>query len=175
MKAKMKLKNLLSFLLALVMVVTLLPGMGMTALAVEDGSTDPPAPAVTEVRETPETPETPEEPETPEPDPGVTATGKMTVSQPAMMAGGSDSFGTVRLTFTEDSVFSDQVIKLKGYQYIKECKVGATVYDVPELETQDFKTNGEYVAYMYGNNLYLKGNLNGACIDLQSLCRMIRP
>ena len=33
MKAKMKLKNLLSFLLALVMVVTLLPGMGMTALA----------------------------------------------------------------------------------------------------------------------------------------------
>ena len=169
MKAKMKLKNLLSFLLALVMVVTLLPGMGMTALAVEDGSTDPPAPAVTEVRETPETPETPEEPETPEPDPGVTATGKMTVSQPAMMAGGSDSFGTVRLTFTEDSVFSDQVIKLKGYQYIKECKVGATVYDVPELETQDFKTNGEYVAYMYGNNLYLKGNLNGACIDLQSV------
>ena len=82
---------------------------------------------------------------------------------------GSDSFGTVRLTFTEDSVFSDQVIKLKGYQYIKECKVGATVYDVPELETQDFKTNGEYVAYMYGNNLYLKGNLDGACIDLQSV------
>ena len=120
MKAKMKLKNLLSFLLALVMAVGMLPGMGMTALA-------------------------------------------------AMMAGGSDSFGTVRLTFTEDSVFSDQVIKLKGYQYIKECKVGATVYDVPELETQDFKTNGEYVAYMYGNNLYLKGNLNGACIDLQSV------
>ena len=35
MKAKMKLKNLLSFLLALVMVVTLLPGMGMTALAAD--------------------------------------------------------------------------------------------------------------------------------------------
>ena len=51
MKAKMKLKNLLSFLLALVMVVTLLPGMGMTALAVEDGGNDPPAPAVTEAPE----------------------------------------------------------------------------------------------------------------------------
>ena len=50
MKAKMKLKNLLSFLLALVMVVTLLPGMGMTALAAEDGDeeTGPPAVEVVE-------------------------------------------------------------------------------------------------------------------------------
>lgn len=64
MKAKLKPHKLLSMLLALVMAVGMLPGMGMTALA-------------------------------------------------AMMAGGSDSFGTVRLTFTEDSVFSDQVIKLK--------------------------------------------------------------
>ena len=46
MKAKMKLKNLLSFLLALVMVVTLLPGMGMTALAVEDGGEGNGPPAV---------------------------------------------------------------------------------------------------------------------------------
>ena len=59
MKAKVKLHKLLSLLLALALVVTLLPGMGMTALAVEDGSTDPPAQAVTEVQETPETPETP--------------------------------------------------------------------------------------------------------------------
>ena len=82
-------------------------------------------------------------------------------------AGGSDAFGEVRLTFTKDSVFTDQVIKLKGYQYIKECKVGATVYDVPELEAPEFKTTGDYVAYMSGSSLYLKGNLNGACIDLQ--------
>ena len=47
MKAKVKLHKLLSLLLALALVVTLLPGMGMTALAVEDGSTDPPAQAVT--------------------------------------------------------------------------------------------------------------------------------
>ena len=46
MKAKMKLKNLLSFLLALVMVVTLLPGMGMTALAAEDGGEGNGPPAV---------------------------------------------------------------------------------------------------------------------------------
>ena len=62
MKAKVKLHKLLSLLLALALVVTLLPGMGMTALAVEDGGNDPPAPAVTEAPETPETPETPEEP-----------------------------------------------------------------------------------------------------------------
>ena len=37
MKAKVKPHKLLSLLLALVMVVTLLPGMGMTALAAEDG------------------------------------------------------------------------------------------------------------------------------------------
>lgn len=58
MKAKVKLHKLLSLLLALALVVTLLPGMGMTALA-------------------------------------------------AMMAGGSDSFGEARLTFTRDSVFTD--------------------------------------------------------------------
>ena len=51
MKAKMTLPKLLSLLLALVMVVTLLPGMGLTALAVEDGGNDPPAPAVTEAPE----------------------------------------------------------------------------------------------------------------------------
>ena len=43
MKAKTKLYKLLSVLLALVMVVGLLPGMGMTALAAEDGGTVPPA------------------------------------------------------------------------------------------------------------------------------------
>ena len=50
MKAKVKPHKLLSLLLALVMVVTLLPGMGMTALAAEDGDeeTGPPAVEVVE-------------------------------------------------------------------------------------------------------------------------------
>ena len=93
---------------------------------------------------------------------------EQTVSQPAMLAEGSDAFGEARLTFTKDSVGSgNQVIKLKGYQYITECTPNAEVYTVPELETQDFKDTGNYVAYMYGSRLYLKGDLNGACIDLQ--------
>ena len=87
---------------------------------------------------------------------------------PQRAAGGSDAFGEARLTFTKDSVGSgNQVIKLKGYQYITECTPNAEVYTVPELETQDFKDTGNYVAYMYGSRLYLKGDLNGACIDLQ--------
>ena len=50
MKAKMKLHKLLSLLLALALVVTLLPGIGMTALAVEAGGegTGPPAVEVVE-------------------------------------------------------------------------------------------------------------------------------
>ena len=50
MKAKVKPHKLLSLLLALALVVTLLPGMGMTALAAEDGDeeTGPPAVEVVE-------------------------------------------------------------------------------------------------------------------------------
>lgn len=87
-------KRLTAWLMALVMVATMLPTM--TLATAEDSGTDPPAPAVTEVQETQETPETPEEPETPEtpetpePDPGVTATGEMTASQPAMLAAATE-------------------------------------------------------------------------------------
>ena len=89
------------------------------------------------------------------------------VRKAPMLTAASDAFGEARLTFVKDSVLTDQVIKLKGYQYITECRVGATVYDVPELERPEFKTTGKYVAYMSGSSLYLKGDLNGACIDLQ--------
>ena len=46
MKAKMKPHKLWSLLLALVMAVGMLPGMGMTALAVEDGDEGNGLPAV---------------------------------------------------------------------------------------------------------------------------------
>ena len=46
MKAKVKPHKLLSLLLALVMAVGMLPGMGMTALAVEDGDEGNGPPAV---------------------------------------------------------------------------------------------------------------------------------
>ena len=47
-------KRLTAWLMALVMVATMLPTM--TLATAEDSGTDPPAPAVTEVQETPETP-----------------------------------------------------------------------------------------------------------------------
>ena len=196
-------KRLTAWLLALVMVATMLPTMALATA--EDSGTDPPAPAVTETQETPaDTGDTGDTGTTGDPGttgdtgdtgttgdtgdtgtsgdtgtpgdtgttgdtgtPGITATGRMAVSQPTMLTGGSDAFGEARLTFTKDSDFTGQVITLKGYQCIKECKVGATVYDVPESERPEYKTTGDYVAYMSGNSLYLKGNLDGACIDLQ--------
>ena len=57
-------KRLTAWLMALVMVATMLPTM--TLATAEDSGTDPPAPAATEVQGTPETPETPGTPETPE-------------------------------------------------------------------------------------------------------------
>lgn len=185
MKAR---KKFFTMFLSMLLVFTMMPLSAIPVTAA--GSTDPPPAALDQTKPVDETltetdiqTET-ESTTTPEPPPvSETQDGSQDLSDaetsvepktpPIAKApartGGSDSFGVARLTFTKDSVYSDQVIKLKGYQYIKECKVGATVYDVPELETDDFKTNGEYVAYMYGSNLYLKGDLNGACIDLQSV------
>ena len=185
MKAR---KKFFTMFLSMLLVFTMMPLSAIPVTAAD--STDPPPAALDQTKpvdetltetdiqtetESTTTPEPPPVSETPDgsqnlPDAKTSAEPKTPpIAKAPARAGGSDSFGVARLTFTKDSVYSDQVIKLKGYQYIKECKVGATVYDVPELETDDFKTNGEYVAYMYGSNLYLKGDLNGACIDLQSV------
>ena len=184
MKAR---KKFFTMFLSMLLVFTMMPLSAIPVTAAD--STDLPPAALDQTKPVDETltetdiqtetedtttPEPPPASETPDgsqdlPD-AKTSVGPKTppiAKAPARAAGGSDAFGEARLTFTKDSVFTDQVIKLKGYQYIKECKVGATVYDVPELETQDFKDTGNYVAYMYGSRLYLKGELNGACIDLQ--------
>ena len=83
---------------------------------------------------------------------------------PQLAAGGSTAFGYIVLDFG-----NDQTIRLNGYQYITECTPNAEVYTVPELETQEFKDKDNYVAYMYGSSLYLRGNLNGACIKLNGV------
>lgn len=70
-------KRLTAWLLTLALVVTLLPGLGMTALATDSG--DPPAPS-----------EAPELLETPEPTEDSILTGEMTVSQPAMRAAATE-------------------------------------------------------------------------------------
>ena len=180
-------KRLTAWLMALVMVATMLPTM--TLATAEDGGTDPPAPAVTEVQKTPETPETPEPPETPEtpeppetpetpetpePDPGVTATGEMTASQPAMMAGGTATpnpkYSHVQLKFSEDYISSSDRILLRDCEYIVKNSPTATPILLPadELEQVEFAQNGDYVALYYNGSLHLKGDLTGACIDMQA-------
>ena len=89
-----------------------------------------------------------------------------------MMAGTTGSSGAVRFIFERDGYSSDQTIRLNSYsyQYITECTPGATVYTVEDqFKRSDFITTGPYVAYMYGSELYLKGNLNGACINLDQV------
>lgn len=209
--------RLTAWLLALLMVATMLPASALATA--EDGSTDPPPPAAEAELQTPADPEPsagaddpippadpetpdnpdspvgaddsvrPEPPETPDnPDPSAGAddpvppetpadpetpllTEEQTVSQPAMLAGTGTS-GAVRFIFEEDGYNSDQTIRLNSYsyQYITECKPGATVYTVEDqYKRKDFITTGPYVAYMYGSDLYLKGTLNGACINFDQV------
>ena len=184
MKAR---KKFFTMFLSMLLVFTMMPLSAIPVTAAD--STDPPPAALDQTKpvdetltetdiqtetESTTTPEPPPASETPDgsqnlPD-AKTSVGPETppIAKAPARAGGSDAFGEARLTFTKDSVGSgNQVIKLKGYQYITECTPNAEVHTVPELETQDFKDTGNYVAYMYGSRLYLKGNLNGACIDLQ--------
>lgn len=132
-------KRLTAWLMALVMVATMLPTM--TLATAEDSGTDPPAPAVTEVQETPETPETPVEPETPEPDPGVTATGEMTASQPAMLAAtGNAGIKVIMDNGQTLSLYPGDVIRKDGSGgYYAE-----TVTHFP----------GSYVAYLKKTDMY---------------------
>ncbi len=184
MKAR---KKFFTMFLSMLLVFTMMPLSAIPVTAAD--STDPPPAALdqtkpvdetlteTDIQTETESTTTPEPPPASETQDGSqdlpdakTSVGPETppIAKAPARAGGSDAFGEARLTFTKDSVGSgNQVIKLKGYQYITECTPNAEVNTVPELETQDFKDTGNYVAYMYGSRLYLKGNLNGACIDLQ--------
>ena len=179
--------------MALVMVATMLPTM--TLATAEDSSTAPPAPAVTEVQETPETPEAPETPETPEapenpetpeapenpetpeppePDPGVTATGEMTASQPAMLAAtGNACIKVIMDNGRTLSLYPGDVIRKDGsgdYYTESEPRIpGIYVAYLKKtdmyqwtLELKDF--NGQSITYVPGNNkansvvLSLNGN-----------------
>ena len=91
---------------------------------------------------------------------------------PLRTAAASGTSGAVRFIFERDGYGSDQTIRLNSYsyEYITECTPGATVHTVEDqYERYNFITTGNYVAYMFGSDLYLKGNLNGACINLDQV------
>ena len=160
------------WLLVLALAAALLPGLGMAALATDSG--DPPAASeAPELLETPEPtePETPETPEPTEPDPGITATGEMTASQPAMLAAG-DKYGYASFQFR---VSGEQAIHLHSGEYINVC-VGGTVPTVWQSTDEypdiyDFIRDGDYKALHYHGFLYLKGelDLHGANINVDMM------
>ena len=143
-------------LLTLAMLAAILSGFALTALATDDG-TGPPAAQTVAEKTAAETA-------------GEGAEASPEARKAPQRAGPSDAFGYVRFVFERDGYGSDQTVRLNGYQYITECRPGATVYTVEdEFARQGFITTGEYVAYMCGSNLHLKGNLNGACINLDGV------
>ena len=132
-------KRLTAWLLTLALVVTLLPGLGMAALATDSG--DPPAPS-----EAPELLETPEttEPETTDSEPTEDSilTGEMTASQPAMLAAatGDACIKVIMDNGRTLSLYPGDVIRKDGSgDYYKES---------------DPRIPGIYVAYLKKTNMY---------------------
>lgn len=157
-----KQKRLTAWLLTLIMAVSLFPGLGLNAQAVEEENLGPPA--VTETTVTPEqtetgTPESPAETEPPE-DPILTE--GQTVSQPAMPAAATEDAcikvimdngqsltlypGWVIRKGTSD-YYAEKVTHLPG-SYVAYLKKTATYQWT--LELADF--NGQSITYVPGKN-----------------------
>ena len=190
--------RLTAWLLALLMVATMLPASALATA--EDGSTDPPPPAAeTELQtpvgaddsvrpdpsagtddpvppadpdpsagaddpvppeppvgaDDPVPPETPADPETP------LLTEEQTVSQPAMLAGGTDDpYGFVVLNFPTVNNES-RAIKLYSGNYITACDPGANVWSgVPHGES-------DYLVWYLEGILFLNGDLQDVRINLR--------
>ena len=155
-----KQKRLTAWLLTLIMAVSLFPGLGLNAQAVEEENPDPPA--VTETTVTPEqtetgTPESPAETEPPE-DPILTE--GQTVSQPAMPAAGDAHLkvimdngqtlylypgNTIKKHHSGD-YYTEQVTNFPGI-YVAYLKKTAQYQWT--LELTDF--NGQSITYVPGD------------------------
>ena len=143
MKAR---KKFFTMFLSMLLVFTMMPLSAIPATAAD--STDPPPAALDQMKPVDETltetdiqTET-ESTTTPEPDPGITATGRMTVSQPAMLA-----------TTTGDAcikVIMDNGQTLNLYP-------GYKIQRTPSGDYNTFKVNtnpGFYVAYLKKTDMY---------------------
>ena len=168
-----KQKRLTAWLLTLIMAVSLFPGLGLNAQAVEEESPDPPA--VTETTVTPEqtetgTPESPAETEPPE-DPILT--GEQTVSQPAMPAAtGNAGIRVIMDNGQSLNLYPGWVIR-KGTSdyYAEEVTHLPGIYVAYLTKTTQYQwtlelngLNGQSITYVPGNNhansvvLSLNGN-----------------
>lgn len=80
-------------------------------------------------------------------------------------------YGRVQIKFADMDSKDENRIFLEDRQYITACQKNATVQTVggDEQAGRDFVTNGNYIAYFYLGRLYLKGEFNGAFIDMQQV------
>ena len=80
-------------------------------------------------------------------------------------------YGRVQIKFADMDSKDENRIFLEDRQFITVCQKNATVYAVEgdEHAGRNFVTNGNYIAYFYLGRLYLKGDFNGAFIDMQQV------
>lgn len=86
-------------------------------------------------------------------------------------AAGEYPYGRVQIKFADMDSKDENRIFLEDRQYITVCQKNATVHAVEgdEHAGRDFVTKGNYIAYFYLGRLYLKGEFNGAFIDMQQV------
>lgn len=166
-------KRLTAWLLTLALVVTLLPGLGMAALATDSG--DPPA--ASEAPELLETPET-TEPETTDSKPTKDSilTGEMTFSQPTMLAAATEDAhmlvimedGTEIKLFPGKAIFRNNsngaTDPISGNTYVAELQcTGRDPYTSYGKWTLILKAfHGQSITYVKGN-----GGATGYYIDIK--------
>lgn len=190
MKAR---KKFFTMFLSMLLVFTMMPLSAIPVTAA--GSTDPPPAALdqtkpvdetlteTDIQTETESTTTPEPPPVSETQDGSqdlpdakTSVGPKTppIAKAPARAGGTATpdprYSHVQLKFSEDYISSNDRILLRDCEYIVRNSPDATPILLPadELEQVEFAQNGDYVALYYNGNLHLKGDLTGACIDMQA-------
>ena len=96
------------------------------------------------------------------------------IAKASARAGGTATpdprYSHIQLKFSEDYISSSDRVLLRDCEYITASGPNAIPKLLPadELEQVEFAQNGDYVALYYNGCLNLKGDLRGACIDMQA-------
>lgn len=190
MKAR---KKFFTMFLSMLLVFTMMPLSAIPVTAAD--STDPPPAALDQTKPVDETltetdiqtetedtttPEPPPASETPDgsqdlPDAKTSAEPKTPpIAKTQLRAGGTATpdprYSHIQLKFSEDYISSSDRVLLRDCEYITVSGPHAVPKLLPadELEQVEFAQNGDYVALYYNGSLHLKGDLRGACIDMQA-------
>lgn len=190
MKAR---KKFFTMFLSMLLVFTMMPLSAIPVTAAD--STDPPPAALdqtklvdetlteTDIQTETESTTTPEPPPVSETQDGSqdlpvakTSVEPKTppIAKAQLRAGGTATpdprYSHIQLKFSEDYISSSDRVLLRDCEYITVSGPHAVPKLLPadELEQVEFAQNGDYVALYYNGSLHLKGDLRGACIDMQA-------